>query len=637
MKHPLIALFSGILLPLSMCAAQNFWQQGTGPAGRTVYALAYDHVSGYIFAGTDSGVYRSPANGSGWTHLTSGLPAHRITSLGVNSMSYDYAGGNDGLFRSTNSGDTWARISSTPQNNVTCLLVNASDQVLFGTDSVNGRLWRLDVDGTLHGGGTDFTAVISSIVEDSSGNATAGMISNPTGGGIYLSPDGGLTWNASNSGLPDTPSVSTLARDSSGNLFAGTPSNGVYRSTDGGLTWTAANGTGSSIGPAGGTVASNDGRLSLQVPAGALGSTVFVSIRPVADSIPSGIGPVYSLTPSGLVFNTPATLTFAYVDSLLSGMSPRQFGVAYKDQSGHWMGITGGSVDTSAKTVSVPIGHFSEWGTYQSYQVVPQQATVLVGGAVSLRAEITGPPVASADSSPYPLYPIPLPVQPNQWLVNGIPYGSSAVGTVSTLIGIGNASYLAPGSMPANDPVAVTAQFILQDLSELDVIGNIEVLAKNWSLAFTRSYGAQCAGNGLWTFLYVDGATVAFSLDNNFQIVSDIPSSLIPSLTGVGACQPGFLVGVTTGNPTTFNSLTGGYIRGSKLFSFNVDFNEADALGITYSYNGTQILQTPVKAGAHATGTFPFPAVNGYTFINSDKQQNLPTYIIYQWVLTTTQ
>jgi hypothetical protein len=637
MKHPILAFLYGMVFPLSFCTAQNFWQSGSGPAGRTVYALTADRVTGLVFAGTDSGVYRSLGDGSPWTHLVNGLPPHPVVCLGENSKSNLYAGGNDGIFRSTNGGDSWVQLPYVTGNRVTCLAVNDADQVLFGTDSTYDRLWRLDPDGSLHGGGALFTALITSIVVKSNGDIFAGMISNPAGGGVFRSSDDGLTWTPFNAGLPDTPSVSALTSDSSGDLFAGTPSNGVFLSANEGVTWILSSGTGGSIGPSGGSVASNDGKISLHVPPGALNSTVYVTIQPVADSIPSGKGSVYTLSPSGLVFSTPATLTFAYVDSLLSGMPPQLFGVAYKDQAGHWIGVTGGSIDTAAKTISAPITHFSEWGTYESYRVAPQQAVVLIGGTITMSAFMTGPRLASSDSS-IPLYPIGIPVQPNQWLVNGIPYGSSTVGTVSQLMGLGNAIYTAPGSMPANNPVAVTAQFILPDLSELDVISNVQILAKDWAFGLTRTNGYQCKGGSLWAFKYVDGANIVFHLGNDFQIAStELPISLIPSLTGVGTCQAGFSVSVTPGNPTRFVSLSGGYNQKTRLFSFTVDFWEADFPGIVLSYGTAVIIQTPISPGTEGKGTFPFPAINGYAIFISDITENLPSYIEYEWLLTTTE
>ncbi|MEO6191032.1 MAG: regulator, partial [Saprospiraceae bacterium] len=59
-----------------------------------------------------------------------------------------------------------------------------------------------------------------------------------TYGGVFLSTDNGISWNAINNGLTDI-SVRTLASNGT-NIFAGT-TNGVFISTNFGASWTAVN------------------------------------------------------------------------------------------------------------------------------------------------------------------------------------------------------------------------------------------------------------------------------------------------------------------------------------------------------------------------------------------------------------
>ena len=70
------------------------------------------------------------------------------------------------------------------------------------------------------------------------------------------------------------------------------------------------------IGPAGGSVSSADRRLTLLIPAGALGEATEISIRPVnlseLGSEFTDIAPIraYQLEPDGLTFSTPITVEF---------------------------------------------------------------------------------------------------------------------------------------------------------------------------------------------------------------------------------------------------------------------------------------------------------------------------------------
>src|SRR5262249_4796952 len=68
-------------------------------------------------------------------------------------------------------------------------------------------------------------------------------------------------------------------------------------------------GSGALIGPAGGVVSTAGGRAVLDVPAGALRSTVAIVIVGL-DAYPAGaLGPVYDVLPTGLTFDVSAKLT----------------------------------------------------------------------------------------------------------------------------------------------------------------------------------------------------------------------------------------------------------------------------------------------------------------------------------------
>jgi photosystem II stability/assembly factor-like uncharacterized protein len=59
------------------------------------------------------------------------------------------------------------------------------------------------------------------------------------GGGVFVSGDGGNTWNAANNGLPTAYAVHTIAIDpvTPSNLYVGTFGSGAFNSVDGGNTW----------------------------------------------------------------------------------------------------------------------------------------------------------------------------------------------------------------------------------------------------------------------------------------------------------------------------------------------------------------------------------------------------------------
>lgn len=115
-----------------------------------------------------------------------------------------------------------------------------------------------------------------------------------------------------------------------------------------------------SIGPAGGTIISADSVVELNIPAGALTSTIVISIQPVTNEAPSGIGLSYDLLPNGTTFSKPANLTFHYSDDSISGTLPEFLDIVYQDSSNAWQtDLDNQDFDTLAKTVSIGITHFS--------------------------------------------------------------------------------------------------------------------------------------------------------------------------------------------------------------------------------------------------------------------------------------
>ncbi len=67
---------------------------------------------------------------------------------------------------------------------------------------------------------------------------------------------------------------------------------------------------GETVGPRGGVITSDDGRLSLEIPEGALSSDVEITIEVLDDAPAGAIGTVYAIEPAGLALAVPATLVY---------------------------------------------------------------------------------------------------------------------------------------------------------------------------------------------------------------------------------------------------------------------------------------------------------------------------------------
>ncbi|MEM7159711.1 MAG: hypothetical protein AAF799_43120 [Myxococcota bacterium] len=107
------------------------------------------------------------------------------------------------------------------------------------------------------------------------------------------------------------------------------------------------------IGPEGGVVVSEDGRMALEIPAGALDETVDISIERLEG--PQGAaGDLYVVEPIGLTFATPAIMTFDYDDETLGDHDAEALSlVAQREAS--WAYLGDQLVDGEDQTVSASL------------------------------------------------------------------------------------------------------------------------------------------------------------------------------------------------------------------------------------------------------------------------------------------
>ncbi len=135
---------------------------------------------------------------------------------------------------------------------------------------------------------------------------------------------------------------------------------------------------------------------TLTVPAGALPAdqTITINLEPLPIAPPPGYGSLrtaYDFGPNGLTFNSPVTMVFHYgAGDIPPGVPPEALQV-YVLQDGSWS-FVGGTVDTSAMTLTVQLSHFSTYGG-----LAPLSALVSVGG-IAEQPDVTALPSAAASS-----------------------------------------------------------------------------------------------------------------------------------------------------------------------------------------------------------------------------------------------
>lgn len=220
------------------------------------------------------------------------------------------------------------------------------------------------------------------------------------------------------------------------------------------------------IGPSGGELVSDDGRVSVTVPPGALDAPVMLSLVPISSTAPGALGQSVRLSkPANVTFKLPVTLSFLVRPSEANGLDPSSVGLGVRNADGFWEKRPA-QLDASKRRIVGTTTHFSDWSALAGRQLKPGVASVRTGRQVELQVQWC----EALTSNSSPCVPGSTAVCLvarcrasslsgslfSDWSVNGQPGGSSATGTVA---GRGAAAtYVAPSTVPSPATVAVSVK-----------------------------------------------------------------------------------------------------------------------------------------------------------------------------------
>ena len=232
------------------------------------------------------------------------------------------------------------------------------------------------------------------------------------------------------------------------------------------------------IGPEGGSLISMEEDLEINIPAGALANATEISIEPITNTNPGGLGTGFRLKPHGIRFNKDVELVFNYGEE--AEISATHFlGVAYQDDKGFWCYLQPTEVDIVNRRVKVKTKHFRDWTLMQWMYLLPQVSTVKTNDILDLKA-VRVLPMATADNGYLtPLVPpdgTPLMVGEQVDLETKYVKRWALSGNVGKLASSGNsARYSAPATLPHINPVSVSLELNVGDHQVL-LVSNIEVM-----------------------------------------------------------------------------------------------------------------------------------------------------------------
>jgi hypothetical protein len=253
------------------------------------------------------------------------------------------------------------------------------------------------------------------------------------------------------------------------------------------------------IGPAGGSLASADGRVTLRVPQGALAADQTIGIQAVNNYAPGGQGAAYRLTPDGLELAQPVVVTLQYEEK-----ENNPVGVAVQDAAGIWLSVhprqivqlndssstrqayARGAAALKSLSVTLPRKLGGDLAIYERFYLKPLEAEVEVGKTVELSVfdseGLCNAPLGQTCHRPglddllVPLVPNPIkPGAVEQWYVNGVPGGTDATGTVDGPSPFNPVTYTAPPQKPSPNTVMASATL---DLSGYNSSAQVELFAR---------------------------------------------------------------------------------------------------------------------------------------------------------------
>jgi hypothetical protein len=311
------------------------------------------------------------------------------------------------------------------------------------------------------------------------------------------------------------------------------------------------------IGPAGGTVLSADGRVELDFPPNAVTTNTDISIQPGTNTAPNGTGVSYHFMPDGTTFAVPVTLTFHYTASDVNGTNPFFFFIATQDSTGVWQAdFKNRAIDTVARTASLSIGHFS-WWTLGSQcflfsapvQVSENQTSSLFATNVNDEGDPNPNTGGEFSMSPEPAEtPVPY-TNISDWAVNGTPGGNAQNGTLSGTES--SETFTAPSLIDKERMVQVSGSIatgskgwnkgkqVLQT-SKFIVFDNIDLLPQD--LIFDVGVSIRLnKESGLINDVYFDTASFQVEIKAGvlkvFAPYYNVPATEDPSMGSVGTVQ----------------------------------------------------------------------------------------------------
>jgi hypothetical protein len=186
------------------------------------------------------------------------------------------------------------------------------------------------------------------------------------------------------------------------------------------------------IGASGGTIASEDGRVELIFPAGALTAATNISIQPTTNMLIHGSGNAYQFEPSGIQFKKPVEVIFHYSKKEAEECPPELMGFSMQDDRGKWTSFEYEDWDSVAGTLKGAIHHFTYFTSVKNLMIRPGRLEVHVNDTTYIEVMDKGVRVKEGTYKGDYEFAFLYDRDPFGWFVCDIPKGNEKVGMMET-------------------------------------------------------------------------------------------------------------------------------------------------------------------------------------------------------------
>lgn len=141
------------------------------------------------------------------------------------------------------------------------------------------------------------------------------------------------------------------------------------------------------IGAAGGSLKSGDGKMTITVLPGTVPANTTFSIQPITCMLPGKENrPAYRLLPEGSAFAKNISLTYSYDSADIAGSAEELLTASYQTNEGKWK-MVASSVNKTNHTVTLSTDHFSDWTVFGLIELKPVRLAVALHDTVDFLIE----------------------------------------------------------------------------------------------------------------------------------------------------------------------------------------------------------------------------------------------------------